>query len=124
MVFEAYSAYVNNFSHALETSKKQARSRPAFAEFLKQRFAAAPDKLSLFGLMVKPVQRFPQFIMVLMAANVRTLKPELEVTDRWSQDLQLVVPANVWSKEPELVVLVSQDMAKKVMIFLHTGING
>ena len=59
-----------------------------------------------------------------MAANVRTLKPELEVTDRWSQDLQLVVPANVWSKEPELVVLVSQDMAKKVMIFLHTGING
>ena len=65
MVFEAYSAYVNNFSHALETSKKQARSRPAFAEFLKQRFAAAPDKLSLFGLMVKPVQRFPQFIMLL-----------------------------------------------------------
>ena len=37
MVFEAYSEYVNNFTLAFETSKKQARSKQAFAEFLKVR---------------------------------------------------------------------------------------
>ena len=35
MVFNAYSAFVNNFSIAMETAKKQARSKPAFADFLK-----------------------------------------------------------------------------------------
>ena len=60
-----YSAFVNNFLVAMETVKKQARQKPGFAEFLKQRMHAAPDKLSLFGLMVKPVQRFPQFILLI-----------------------------------------------------------
>ena len=35
MVFDAYSAFVNNFSLAMETAKKNARSKHAFAEFLK-----------------------------------------------------------------------------------------
>ena len=35
MVFDVYSAFVNNFSVAMETAKKQARQKPAFAEFLK-----------------------------------------------------------------------------------------
>ncbi len=35
MVFDVYSAFVNNFSIAMETAKKQARQKPAFAEFLK-----------------------------------------------------------------------------------------
>ena len=35
IVFDAYSAFVNNFSVAMETAKKQARSKQAFADFLK-----------------------------------------------------------------------------------------
>ena len=38
MVFESYSAYVNNFSIAMETAKKQTKVRSAFAEFLKVYF--------------------------------------------------------------------------------------
>jgi len=33
-----------------------------------QRLENSPDRLSLFGLMVKPVQRFPQFIMLLQVS--------------------------------------------------------
>ncbi|ELU12632.1 hypothetical protein CAPTEDRAFT_218934 [Capitella teleta] len=65
IVFEAYSSFVNNFSKAMDTAKKHARSKQAFADFLKQKILQASHKLSLFGLMVKPVQRFPQFIMLL-----------------------------------------------------------
>ena len=35
MVFEVYSAFVNNFSVAMETAKKQARTKQMFSEFLK-----------------------------------------------------------------------------------------
>jgi hypothetical protein len=35
MVFEVYSSFVNNFSLAMKTVKKQARSKPVFADFLK-----------------------------------------------------------------------------------------
>jgi hypothetical protein len=40
MVFEVYSSFVVNFSFAMKTLKKQARSKPAFAEFLKVSFQA------------------------------------------------------------------------------------
>ena len=63
MVLEVYSAYVNNFSSAMETVKRCARKEPQFAEYLSMRQSQSPDKLSLFGLMVKPVQRFPQYIL-------------------------------------------------------------
>ena len=63
MVLEVYSAYVNNFSSAMETVKRCARKEPQFAEYLRMRQTQSPDKLSLFGLMVKPVQRFPQYIL-------------------------------------------------------------
>lgn len=35
LVFDAYSAFVNNFSVAMETAKKEARTKQAFADFLK-----------------------------------------------------------------------------------------
>lgn len=65
LVFDIYKAFVINFSAAMETAKKQARKQTAFAEFLNQKLEASDDRLSLFGLLVKPVQRFPQFIMLL-----------------------------------------------------------
>ena len=34
MVLEVYSAYVNNFTHAMETAKKAASQKPAFREFV------------------------------------------------------------------------------------------
>ncbi|GFN92550.1 rho guanine nucleotide exchange factor 10 [Plakobranchus ocellatus] len=65
MLVRAYSVYVNNFAQAMEEIRSLQRSRQNFDEFLKKQEKLGADRLSIFGLMVKPVQRFPQFIMVL-----------------------------------------------------------
>lgn len=64
-VLNVYSAFINNFSSAMNTIRVEAKRKSGFAEFLQQRQACSPNRLSLFGLMVKPVQRFPQFILQL-----------------------------------------------------------
>ncbi|KAJ8016354.1 hypothetical protein DPEC_G00006340 [Dallia pectoralis] len=65
MVLDVYSEYVNNFTNAMELIKKACISKPAFLEFLKKKQASSPDRITLYGLMVKPIQRFPQFILLL-----------------------------------------------------------
>ncbi|XP_055958506.1 rho guanine nucleotide exchange factor 10 [Patella vulgata] len=65
MLVDAYSVYVNNFAVAMEEIKSLQRSRQNFRDFLKLKESTSRDRLSIFGLMVKPVQRFPQFIMFL-----------------------------------------------------------
>lgn len=39
--------------------------------------ASSPDRITLYGLMVKPIQRFPQFILLLQVS-----RPILSVTAR------------------------------------------
>ncbi|XP_016047280.1 rho guanine nucleotide exchange factor 10 isoform X3 [Erinaceus europaeus] len=65
MVLDAYSEYVNNFSTAMAILKKTCATKPAFLEFLKQSQEASADRTTLFSLMTKPIQRFPQFILLL-----------------------------------------------------------
>lgn len=65
MVLDVYSDYVNNFTNAMTIIKKACLTKPAFLEFLKKKQAASPDRVTLYGLMVKPIQRFPQFILLL-----------------------------------------------------------
>ncbi|XP_076717290.2 rho guanine nucleotide exchange factor 10-like protein isoform X5 [Callospermophilus lateralis] len=65
MVLDVYSDYVNNFTSAMSIIKKACLTKPAFLEFLKRRQACSPDRVTLYGLMVKPIQRFPQFILLL-----------------------------------------------------------
>lgn len=36
--------------------------------------ASSPDRITLYGLMVKPIQRFPQFILLLQVSHM-TLSP-------------------------------------------------
>eukprot|EP00058_Branchiostoma_floridae_P028485 XP_002613976.1 hypothetical protein BRAFLDRAFT_67458 [Branchiostoma floridae] len=86
MVLDVYSAYVNNFSTAMETVKKACATKPAFLEFLKARQASSGDRLSLYGLMLKPVQRFPQFILLLQDMLKNTPKGH---PDRLSLQLAL-----------------------------------
>ncbi|OQV20528.1 Rho guanine nucleotide exchange factor 10 [Hypsibius exemplaris] len=64
-VSDVYAAYVCNFATALDTAKKAQKDKPAFAEFLRSKQELSKDRLPLFGLLVKPVQRFPQFILLL-----------------------------------------------------------
>ncbi|XP_068995378.1 rho guanine nucleotide exchange factor 10-like protein isoform X2 [Embiotoca jacksoni] len=65
MVLDVYSDYINNFSSAMALIKKACMSKPAFLDFLKKKQASSPDRITLYGLMVKPIQRFPQFILLL-----------------------------------------------------------
>jgi len=64
MVLDIYSGFINNFTNAMETARRASKSK-AFAQFLHDKSVASPDRLSFFGSMVKPVQRFPQFILLL-----------------------------------------------------------
>nr|XP_019593137.1 PREDICTED: rho guanine nucleotide exchange factor 10 isoform X2 [Rhinolophus sinicus] len=65
MVLDAYSEYVNNFSTAVAILKKTCATKPAFLEFLKQTQESSPDRVTLYSLMMTPIQRFPQFILLL-----------------------------------------------------------
>nr|XP_033777326.1 rho guanine nucleotide exchange factor 10-like protein isoform X2 [Geotrypetes seraphini] len=65
MVLDVYSDYVNNFTNAMSLIKKACLSKPSFLDFLKRKQAASADRVTLYGLMVKPIQRFPQFILLL-----------------------------------------------------------
>ncbi|XP_062315464.1 rho guanine nucleotide exchange factor 10-like protein isoform X2 [Osmerus eperlanus] len=78
MVLDVYSDYVNNFTNAMALIKKACISKPAFLEFLKKKQASSPDRITLYGLMVKPIQRFPQFILLLqdMLKNTPPAHPD------------------------------------------------
>ncbi|RWS11802.1 rho guanine nucleotide exchange factor 10-like protein [Dinothrombium tinctorium] len=65
MVLDIYSDFINNFTIAMETARKASKSKSSFSQFLHDKSISSPDRLSFFGLMVKPVQRFPQFILLL-----------------------------------------------------------
>ncbi|KAF2898499.1 hypothetical protein ILUMI_07670 [Ignelater luminosus] len=65
IVLDIYSGFINNFSMAMDLAKMEAKRKSALADFLKVKQISSHDRLSFFGLMVKPVQRFPQFILFL-----------------------------------------------------------
>ncbi|XP_062618694.1 rho guanine nucleotide exchange factor 10-like isoform X2 [Saccostrea cucullata] len=65
MVVNVYSEYVNNFAMTMEEIKAAQVSKPGLEEFLNNMSKRSVDRLNLFGLMVKPIQRFPQFIMLI-----------------------------------------------------------
>ncbi|ELK10066.1 Rho guanine nucleotide exchange factor 10 [Pteropus alecto] len=65
MVLDAYSSYVNNLGAAVAVLRKASAAKPAFLAFLKQSQGSSPDGVTLYGLMAKPLQRFPQFILLL-----------------------------------------------------------
>nr|XP_020637761.1 rho guanine nucleotide exchange factor 10-like protein isoform X6 [Pogona vitticeps] len=86
MVLDVYSEYVNNFTSAMSLIKKACLTKPAFLEFLKKRQMASVDRVTLYGLMVKPIQRFPQFILLLQDMLKNTPKGH---ADRLSLQLAL-----------------------------------
>lgn len=68
IVLDIYSGFINNFSLAMDLAKMEAKRKSALADFFKVKQISAHDRLSFFGLMVKPVQRFPQFILFLQVS--------------------------------------------------------
>ncbi|GAV07737.1 hypothetical protein RvY_17544 [Ramazzottius varieornatus] len=118
-VGEVYAAYVCNFDIALETAKKAAQKLPAFADFLRTKQEISKDRLPLFGLLVKPVQRFPQFILLLQdllkhtssdkadrislqlaLTHLETLTDSLNERKRENEQTQKALEVLKWAKIP------------------------
>nr|XP_026690271.1 rho guanine nucleotide exchange factor 10-like protein [Ciona intestinalis] len=72
MVLECYSDYINNFNTAMDIVRKTCVRKPQFLAFLRDRQSSSSSRLNLYGLMLKPVQRFPQFIMIVQDLLKRT----------------------------------------------------
>lgn len=72
VVLDIYSGFINNFSAAMDLARMEAKRKSALADFFKVKQIGAHDRLSFFGLMVKPVQRFPQFILFLQVTISHT----------------------------------------------------
>ncbi|KAI5644836.1 rhoGEF domain-containing protein [Phthorimaea operculella] len=64
-VMDTYMSFINNLKKAKETIKTAAASRPAFAKFLDAMARDHKGKLSLDNLLIKPVQKFPSYKLLL-----------------------------------------------------------
>ena len=64
-VIKHYSKYVNNFTKAMEILEKAIKKKPKFVAFLRKKYNQSKTSLSLQGLLLKPIQRFPQYILFL-----------------------------------------------------------
>ncbi|XP_070766530.1 rho guanine nucleotide exchange factor 10-like protein [Enoplosus armatus] len=106
MVLNVYSDYINNFTNAMTLIKKACMSKPAFLDFLKKKQASSPDRITLYGLMVKPIQRFPQFILLLQDMLKNTPKSH---TDRLPLQLALTELETLAEKLNEQKRLADQE---------------
>ncbi|XP_076451656.1 rho guanine nucleotide exchange factor 10-like protein [Babylonia areolata] len=116
MLVDAYSIYVNNFAAGMDEIRTAQQSRLTFDEFLKMKEKSSYDRLSIFGLMVKPVQRFPQFIMLIQDLIKYTPRSH---HDRQALQLALTELENVAHKLNERKRLSEQYFqAKRIMQML------
>ena len=60
-----YTSYVNNFAVAMHTLERSIMKKTRFVQFLKEKYQISKTSLSLQGLLLKPIQRFPQYILFL-----------------------------------------------------------
>ncbi|VVC95057.1 unnamed protein product [Leptidea sinapis] len=62
---DTYMSFISNLKKAKETIKTSAASRPAFAKFLDAMARDHKGKLSLDNLLIKPVQKFPSYKLLI-----------------------------------------------------------
>ncbi|XP_047494989.1 rho guanine nucleotide exchange factor 17-like [Penaeus chinensis] len=64
-LIESYTAFTNNWKTAHEAAKAAAQAKQSFKHFLLDRAREHHGKLDLKALLIKPVQRFPQFELMM-----------------------------------------------------------
>ncbi|XP_018571322.1 rho guanine nucleotide exchange factor 17 isoform X2 [Anoplophora glabripennis] len=65
VVIESYTNYVNNWKRAREILKTAQQSKPAFSRFLEVTARQHTGKLALDSLLIKPIQKFPKYELLL-----------------------------------------------------------
>ena len=68
-VIKQYCKYVNNFSLAMKTLESNIKKKQRFLEFLKKQLIQSGTQLSLQALLLKPVQRFPQYLLFIQVGQ-------------------------------------------------------
>lgn len=63
-MLESYIAFVNNWNKAKDAIRTTKTTRPAFAKFLDTMARDHKGKLSLDTLLIKPVQKFPNYELI------------------------------------------------------------
>jgi Rho guanine nucleotide exchange factor 10 len=64
-VTKCYRIYVNNFTKAMSILEMAIKKKPKFLDFLKRQIQRSGSALSLQAILLKPIQRFPQYILFL-----------------------------------------------------------
>ncbi|XP_056646347.1 rho guanine nucleotide exchange factor 17 [Diorhabda sublineata] len=65
VLIDSYTNYVNNWKRARETLKNAQQSKPAFSRFLEVTARQHTGKLALDSLLIKPIQKFPKYELLL-----------------------------------------------------------
>ena len=64
-----YRQYIVNFPAAMDVLAKGVHKKLKFVNFLKQQLKSDVSRLSLQALLLKPVQRFPQYLLFLQVSS-------------------------------------------------------
>uniref|UniRef100_A0A3Q4GZH4 Rho guanine nucleotide exchange factor (GEF) 10-like a n=1 Tax=Neolamprologus brichardi TaxID=32507 RepID=A0A3Q4GZH4_NEOBR len=126
MVLDVYSDYVNNFTNAMALIKKACMSKPAFLDFLKKKQASSVDRITLYGLMVKPIQRFPQFILLLQDMLKNTPKGHVDRLPLQLALTELEVLAEKLNEQKRVAdqIAETQQLARSVSDRLLSKVTG
>ncbi|KAG5892280.1 hypothetical protein JTB14_036246 [Gonioctena quinquepunctata] len=65
IVIDSYTNYVNNWKRAREILKNAQQSKPSFSKFLETTARLHIGKLALDSLLIKPIQKFPKYELLL-----------------------------------------------------------
>uniref|UniRef100_A0A182MJZ1 DH domain-containing protein n=1 Tax=Anopheles culicifacies TaxID=139723 RepID=A0A182MJZ1_9DIPT len=64
VILDTYTAFVNNWNRAKDAIRSSRQKCPAFARFLEAMAREHKGKLSLDNLLIKPVQKFPNYELI------------------------------------------------------------
>ncbi|XP_055643721.1 uncharacterized protein LOC129779951 [Toxorhynchites rutilus septentrionalis] len=65
VILDTYTSFVNNWNRAKDAIRTTRQKCPAFARFLETMAREHKGKLSLDNLLIKPVQKFPNYELIL-----------------------------------------------------------
>ncbi|EAT46715.1 AAEL002100-PA, partial [Aedes aegypti] len=65
VILDTYTSFVNNWNRAKDAIRTTRQKCPAFARFLEAMAREHKGKLSLDNLLIKPVQKFPNYELIL-----------------------------------------------------------
>ena len=129
---------MNNFTGAMSILESRIKKKPRFVSFLKDALITCGTNLSLQGLLLKPIQRFPQYILMLQVCLLVCLSTTVGIYILWcSQDFLKYTPSSHPDQMPLHMTLTKlegitehlnkakrQRKQKAIIHYLNSRISG